>query len=92
MVKSTVSKVDPSQKGQQNFKDVMKSEALQPMAKVGGETPSMTHLNANQMSSIDKAYASVTEATVTNRFGAVNKIDEKDSDKIVLTRQDSDDE
>ena len=49
----------------------------------------MTQLNNNQLSSIDQKYASVTEATVTNRFGAVNKIDEIESQKVLLNNVDS---
>ena len=49
----------------------------------------MTQLHANQLSSMDRNYASVTEATVTNRFGAANRIDEHDSEKFIVNNADS---
>ena len=71
---------------------MLKSEA-QPIIgdKIAGDTPSMTHLHANQMSSIDHNFNSVTDATVTNRFGAINKIGEHESGRIILRSEESQD-
>ena len=52
----------------------------------------MTQLDANQNGDADKNLMNTTEATVANRFGAAKRIDEQESEKIVLTRPDYSDD
>ena len=52
----------------------------------------MTQLDANQHASTDKNLMNTTEATVVNKFAAAKRIDEHESEKIVLTRPDYSDD